>query len=70
MSDWKVSLGAAPRDKSIDVVAKFWRADSDTFIYKRFTDVRWNKLDNKWIGIPQDWCPIKWMLVPDLEVIE
>ena len=52
----------------IDIFAKRWRAEDDTFLYRRFTDVRYvYGLDGHggWEGIDGAWKPTHWMPLPE-----
>jgi len=54
----------------IDILAKIWLKDKDTFEFKRFPNCYWrDKFDNTsahWLGVPEDWRAVAWMPIPEI----
>jgi hypothetical protein len=70
-------IKTAPKPRSsgdkvirIDILAKVWIRESDSFKYKRFTDCYWklyeNNVQNNWHGVDETYHAVAWMPVPEL----
>lgn len=65
-------IETAPKDGTrVDLWAKFWRAHSDGFLWKRCADCSWMKGDSMtnrsayWMGLDNGWYPTHWMPLPE-----
>lgn len=63
-------IETAPKDGThIDLWAKCWIPDTDTFIYSRIPNSYWRKADSQggwkasW-AVGRDWHPTHWMPIP------
>lgn len=64
-------IETAPKDGTkVDLFAKCWLPDSDTFTLQRFTDCYWTTGDSMtnrsahWRNLDMGWYPIAWMPLP------
>lgn len=60
MSSQWIPIAKAPLDGTlVDIWAKAWQANSNTFVWNRFTDCRWN--GQSWINVPLGYYAAYWM---------
>jgi hypothetical protein len=63
-------IDTAPRNVTIDVLAKYWHYDTDTFAFRRFPNCRWSNGDSAcnvkpyWVGLDHGWRAVGWMPIP------
>lgn len=59
----------------VDLLAKTWEPERDTFKYQRFVNCGWTgtvtntwrkDIDSHWAGLPDGWYPVGWMTIPPL----
>ena len=66
MAEWQ-DIASAPKDRKIDLWAKIWLAEKDSFQFERFPDCRHSNGDSmcnvapSWSGLPKGWRPTHWM---------
>ena len=64
-------IETAPKDRAIDIWAKIWLSDFDTFKGQRFPDCRWKTKDamgawpEGWSGVDKGWRPTHWQPIPE-----
>ncbi len=67
-------IAHAPRDGTrIDIAAKIWIAEKDTFAFSRFPGAYWMKADispgNRpahWANVDKNYCPVYWRPIPEI----
>ena len=65
------TISRAPLDTVVDILAKKWDVETDTFHYRRFTECTVTKgwgqhAITKYAGVERDWRPVFYMIVPGL----
>lgn len=63
VGQWK-PIATAPKRDVIDLWAKSWNAEDDSFSYRRFTNCKYQRDDDRW-DIPFGWHPTHWMPIPE-----
>jgi hypothetical protein len=70
-NDLWAPMATAPKEGVyVDLWAKTWLADADSFIYDRFPKCYWSNGDHtsnvreRWVNLPKEWHPVAWYRVP------
>lgn len=71
MSPWLPIEQIPDKRLKIDILAKRWKADTDSWELSRFVSCRWiepirSSDGGKWGGVPDGWRAVAYMIEPEI----